>query len=70
MFGVVIHPPKDLRVEEVPKQDLRPQGSVSSHASVVIFGMGQAAVHAFCMMLSAMHVALAKRARRRDAETI
>jgi hypothetical protein len=35
-----------------------------------MFGVARTRVYSFCMMLSAMLVALAKRARRREAETI
>ena len=46
------------------------KGSVSSRANVRIFEVGPMGNHAFCMMLSAMRVALAKRERRREAETV
>jgi hypothetical protein len=45
-------------------------GSVSSRARDLVFGKGNVGIYAFCIMLSAMLVALAKRARRREAETI
>ena len=42
--------------------------SVSSRAIVRIVEVGHAGNHAFCMMLSTMRVALAKRKRRREEE--
>ena len=43
--------------------------AVSSHASVLILGVAEAASHAFCMISSASRAPLAKRKRREEAET-
>ncbi len=40
------------------------EGSVRYTASDLTLGVARARIYAFCMIVSAMHVALAKRARR------
>jgi hypothetical protein len=45
-------------------------GSVRCRAGILKFYAARTRIYAFCMMLSAMEVALAKRARRREEETI
>lgn len=43
-------------------------GSIGSRTDVLVVGAVHVPNHAFCRMLSAMRIALARRKRRREAE--